>query len=92
MSKGYFCLPMRDTLHSFQPCLFPAEIAFANSSSRNTKAVLLKRSGPVRLRGDGHPARDGEGHPPSPTLHLQLLFPSFLAYRSRLGGRDALCA
>lgn len=46
MSKGYFCLPMRDTLHSFQPRLFSAEIAFANSSSRNTKTVLFKEIWP----------------------------------------------
>lgn len=65
MSKGYFCLPMRDTLHSFQPRLFSAEIAFANSSSWNTASVLFKEIWPSPSPGDGHLAR-GEVKEPNP--------------------------
>ena len=86
---------MRDTLHSFQPHLFPAEIAFANSSSLNTKAILFEEVRPSPSPGGWPPGQRPEvvkGTPVSPTPHLQLLLPSFLAYKSGLGGRDALGA
>ena len=67
MLKGYFCLPMRDTLHSFQPRLFSAEIAFANSSSRNTKTILFKEIWPsLSLGGMATWPEVVKGNPPQP--------------------------
>ena len=60
---------MRDTLRSFQPHLFPAEIAFANSSSLNTKAILFEEVRPSPSPGGWPPGQRPEvvkGTPSAP--------------------------